>query len=61
MTLQVDEHLKQIFDAVSVSTAIGAIMGLIPSISGIITIVWMGIRIYETNTVQKILKRKNQE
>jgi hypothetical protein len=37
---------------------IGALAGWLPSVAALFTIVWTGIRIYETQTVQKILRRR---
>jgi len=58
------EHLteptKHVIDGVSVATAIGTIMQILPAIAALFTIVWTAIRIYETRTVQKLLgKRKD--
>lgn len=58
------EHLteptKHVIDGVSVATAIGTIMQILPAIAALFTIVWTAIRIYETKTVQKLLgKRKD--
>lgn len=50
---------KELFDGISVTTAVGAFMGWLPSISAAATIVWMGIRIYETQTVQSWLVTGN--
>lgn len=49
------ESEKFIGDVVSVGTVVGTLSGLLPAIAAIFTIVWTGIRIYETDTVQKIL------
>lgn len=57
-----DAHLtetaKNIGDAVSVTTVVGTLAGILPSIAAIITIIWTSIRIYETDTVQKLLGHK---
>ena len=58
------EHLteptKHVIDGVSVATAIGTIMQILPAIAALFTIVWTAIRIYEAKTVQKLLgKRKD--
>jgi chromate transport protein ChrA len=54
-----DAHLtetaKNIGDAVSVGTVVGTLAGILPSIAAIITIIWTSIRIYETDTIQKLL------
>lgn len=55
---QSTETLKNIGDALSVGTVIGTLAGLLPSIAALITILWTGIRIYESDTVQKLLRRE---
>ena len=49
------EHAKQIVDGLSMATVVGALVDLLPAIAAIFTIVWTGIRIYETKTMQKWL------
>jgi len=46
------DSTKALLDAVSVVTVVGTLMDMLPSIAAILTIVWTGIRIYETDTVQ---------
>jgi len=41
----------------SIGTVIGTLAQVLPAIAAIFTIVWTVIRIYETKTVQAILKR----
>jgi hypothetical protein len=54
-----NEHLtdatKHIIDGVSIATAVGTMMQVLPAIAALFTIVWTLIRIYETKTVQKLL------
>jgi hypothetical protein len=50
-----DEAVKQVADGVSIITVVGTLAGILPSIAAIFTIVWTGIRIYETATVQRWL------
>jgi len=38
--------------------AFGTIVEMLPAIASILTIVWMAIRIVETDTIQKLLRRK---
>lgn len=59
MTDTTHETGKLILDALSVVTVIGTLVEMLPSIAAIFTIVWTGIRIWETDTVQRILKRKD--
>ncbi len=61
MALQADEHVKQIGDALSISTVVGTLANLLPAIAAILTIVWTAIRIWETDTVQMIFGRKKDE
>jgi hypothetical protein len=49
------EAAKLITDGLSVMTVVGALAGLLPAIAALFTIIWTGIRIYETNTVQRWL------
>lgn len=51
-----DETVKNVVDAFSVITVVGTIVNILPAIAAIFTIVWTGIRIWETDTVQRIFK-----
>lgn len=51
------EAAKHVVDALSVGTVIASLAGVVPSIAALFTIIWTGIRIYETETVQKMLGR----
>ena len=51
------EGTKQAIDAVSVLTVVGTIGDVLPPLAALFTLVWTGIRIYETNTVQALLGR----
>lgn len=55
--VQAPEQAKAIGDVFSVGTVVGALMGWLPAIAAIFTIVWTAIRIWETKTVQGWLKR----
>jgi len=50
-----DEAAKQIADGVSIITVVGTLAGILPAVAALFTIIWTGIRIYETDTVQKWL------
>jgi hypothetical protein len=52
------EGTKQVIDAVSVVTVVGTIGDVLPPLAALFTLVWTGIRIYETQTVQGLLGRK---
>jgi len=49
------EGTKHAIDAVSVITVIGTIGEVLPPLAALFTIVWTGLRIYETQTVQQML------
>jgi hypothetical protein len=51
------ETAKHVIDALSILTVIGTLVDMLPSIAALISIVWSGIRIYETKTVQGWLGR----
>jgi hypothetical protein len=59
------EHMsesgKHIGDALSIATVVGTLAQILPSVAAIFTIVWTSIRIYETETIQKILGKKKVE
>jgi hypothetical protein len=52
MKHELSESSKHIVDALSVATVLGALVEMLPSIAAVFTIVWTGIRIWETKTVQ---------
>ncbi len=54
------EHLKTLGDALSVGTVIATLAAWLPPLAALFTIVWTGIRIYETKTVQRFLNRFRQ-
>lgn len=45
-------------DGISVIGAVGALVGYLPAIAALFTIIWTGIRIYETKTVQNLIHGK---
>jgi len=58
MALQADEQVKQLGDAISIITVVGTLAELLPAIAAVLTILWTAIRIWETDTVQCMFKRK---
>ena len=52
------EESKQAVDVFAASTGIASLAAWLPPIASLFTIIWLGIRIYESNTVQKFLNRK---
>jgi hypothetical protein len=54
----IDPAVKATGDAVSLVTVVGTLAQVLPAIAALLTIVWTGLRIYETDTVQKLLGKK---
>ena len=50
------EETKQAIDAVAASTGIMSLAAWLPPLASLFTIIWLGIRIYESDTVQNLLK-----
>jgi hypothetical protein len=55
--IHLDNETKHLVDAASIVTVIGTIVSWLPSVAALFTIIWTAIRIYETETIQKIVKR----
>jgi hypothetical protein len=55
-----DEQTKDILDVAAGSTAVLTMAAWLPPIASLLTIAWLGIRIYESDTVQKLVHGKNQ-
>lgn len=53
MRLPIDPTDKTFLDVASVLTVTGALFDMLPAVAAVFTIVWTGIRIYETETVQR--------
>jgi hypothetical protein len=56
--LQSMEETKDAIDVVAASTGVMALMSWLPPVASLFTIVWLGIRIYESDTVQKLINKK---
>lgn len=52
MKHELSESTKHVVDALSVFTVLGTLIEMLPSIAAAFTIVWTGIRIWETDTVR---------
>lgn len=52
-----NDHTKHIFDFLSIGTAVATLLSILPALAALVSIVWGCIRIYETDTVQKLLKK----
>jgi hypothetical protein len=55
------ETAKTAGDALSIVTVVGTLAEVLPAIAALLTIIWTGFRIYELDTVQKLLGKKKVE
>lgn len=58
--MSMQEGTKQVLDSVSIVTVVGTLAEILPAIAALFTIIWTAVRIYETETVQKLLRKKNE-
>lgn len=54
---QITAVAKSAGDVMSFGVALGTMMKLLPAIAAFFTIVWTGIRIYETETMRRLIRR----
>lgn len=54
------EEGKEVVDIAAASTGIMALAAWLPPTASLFTIVWLGIRIFESETVQNLIKGKNK-
>jgi len=52
------EESKEVIDIAAASTGVLALTAWLPPVASIFTIIWLGLRIYESDTVQGLLGRK---
>lgn len=55
-----DETAKTVVDGISIVTMLGTLGSILPPVAALFTIIWTGIRIYETDTVQELLGKKQK-
>ena len=55
------DNSKHLLDLASVATVLGTLADMLPSIAALFTIIWTSIRIYETDTVQRLLGKKDAQ
>ena len=58
--MNMEEPTKQIIDTLSFATVLGTISAILPPLSALFTIIWVSIRIWETDTVQQLVGRKQK-
>ena len=61
MTLDsLSDSAKQAGDLLSLGVVLATIADWLPSVAALLTIVWTAIRIWETRTVQRLVKRDSE-
>jgi len=53
-----DDEMKDIVDVVAGTTALASLAAWLPPAASLFTIIWLGLRIWESDTIQKLRKRK---
>ena len=51
------EDGKHLLDIASIGIAVGALAKVLPAIASLFTIMWLGIRMWESKTIQDLVKR----
>lgn len=54
------EQTKHVVDAMSIGTVIATIVQWLPPIAALISIIWGLLRIYESKTVQRMVRRNKR-
>lgn len=52
---------KHVVDGVATITVLATLSEWLPPIASLLTIIWFAIRIYETDTVQRLVGRKKDD
>ena len=55
------ESTKEVLDVAAASTAVASLAAWLPPAASILTIIGLGMRIYESDTVQKLLNGTNKK
>ena len=58
---EIPEGIKHLGDVLSITALLGSLIAVLPAVASLLTILWTAIRIYETQTVQRILNRERTE
>jgi hypothetical protein len=57
----IEEETKQVMDVAAASTGVLSLVAWLPPIASLLTIIWLGLRIYESKTVQELLGKTNSD
>ena len=56
-----EEAVKTVVDGVAVTGGIATIAGWLPDVAALLTIIWLGLRIWESRTIQSIFKKGEED
>ncbi len=57
MSPENSEVVKGVADGVAVAGAVGVVIKILPVIASVFTILWLGVRLWESETVKKLTGR----
>lgn len=60
MSTEAVATIKHVCDALSITVVVATLASWLPAIASLMSILWMGLRIYETKTVQGWLRRNKK-
>ena len=49
------EGTKLVGDGITIAAVLGTLVGYLPPLAALATLIWTAIRIYETDTMQKLI------
>jgi hypothetical protein len=56
------DHIDpDLMDNISILAGVGVLSGILPTVLSIVTIVWFSIRIWESDTVRGVTKRRKDD
>jgi hypothetical protein len=55
--VEMEEPTKQVVDMLSIATVLGTLSTILPPLSALLSIIWISIRIWETDTVKQFTNR----
>jgi hypothetical protein len=58
--MAVEESVKETVDIVAASTGLLSLVAWLPPTASLFTIIWLGIRIYESETIQKLVHKDEE-
>tara|TARA_B110000971_G_scaffold183881_1_gene191463 strand:+ start:59 stop:241 length:183 start_codon:yes stop_codon:yes gene_type:complete len=59
--MAMEESMKESIDIVAASTGLLTLVAWLPPTASLLTIIWIGIRIYESKTVQRLVHKEKED